>query len=110
MKTIAVAMVTATVLILGVAAGAGAICGDTEVQCWAKNPVSGEHNIKVGLITVDACYHAGEMSCAPCAGMCSLKPRCDTTYPEECQGSCWTYWYGPNSHAWRSCGPSGWRP
>jgi len=107
---------TAFVLVMALAMGlalvttAGAICGDTKVECWAKNPNSGEHNVKAGLITVDACYDAGEMSCGPCASICSLTSVCNSAYPDDCQGNCWTYWYGTKSHAWRSCGPTGWRP
>lgn len=45
--------------------GAQAICGHATIECWGKNPDTGEHNVKVGELPVGACHSARNMSCTP---------------------------------------------
>lgn len=105
-------LVFLSALVLGNADCARAeMCGNTQVQCWAKSGNSDVPNLKVGEVTVDACYNASAMSCAPCnADLCVYISWCNNHFPKRCNGKCNTYWLSQNTGHRLRCGPSGWWP
>lgn len=105
-------LVFLSALVLGNADCARAeMCGNTQVQCWAKIGNSDVPNLKVGEVTVDACYNARNMSCAPCnADICVYRSWCNNHFPTRCKGKCKTFWRSQNTTHRIACGPSGWQP